>query len=143
MSNVRIVGVGQRLSGDDGVGRRVAELLAAEGIAVEEVSDGAGLLNLLLEENHRFVIVDALRAIDEPGRIHVLERQSLAASSRSVSSHRLSVPEAIALANAMGTTNEFTIVGVEIDPLHTASEGLSPAVEAGARQAAKLIQNMI
>jgi Ni,Fe-hydrogenase maturation factor len=54
-----IVGIGQVVAGDDGVGLAVARALAGRGLAVRESAD-ASIVLPLLEAGHRVVLVDAV-----------------------------------------------------------------------------------
>ena len=146
MTRCRIVGVGQRLAGDDGVGPAVIEHLRRSAlppeITIGEVREPSALIPLLGETQGRLVIVDAVLA-DPPGQVldlddHALEARSLV----SVSSHGLSVGQALALARAT-MPEAASAVDVRVVAITTArpirgTQGLSPAVAASVPRAALL-----
>ncbi len=140
-----IVGIGQPAAGDDGVGREVARRLRAEGVPAREVADGAGLLGVLDGLEGRLVVVDAAVGVGPPGTVVVARPDELAAA-RPVSSHGLSVAEALALAAALrGAPLDVRLVAVAIDPPEAGapvgaglSEPVAKAVPVAARLARKL-----
>jgi hydrogenase maturation protease len=124
-----VVGVGQPLAGDDGVGRAVARRLRALGIDAEEADGGAALLALLAGEP-RAILVDAAVGLAPPGTVVTLAPGELPPARRSASSHGFSVPEAVALARALGPL-EVQVVAVAIAPPgRLPAEELSPEVAA-------------
>jgi hydrogenase maturation protease len=139
----RVVGVGQRLAGDDGVGREVVERLRAEGIPATGVDDGAGLLNILMAGASRVLVIDAVVGGGVPGTVRVLDRVDLEKGPRPVSSHGLGVPEAIELGERFKPALEVILIGISIDPPSSLREGLSPAVAASVGEAAKRVRNLI
>ncbi len=139
----RIVGVGQRYAGDDGVGRAVAEKLMASGISARGVDDGAALLNILMGDTSPVVVIDAVVGGGPPGTIHVVRRFAFGAAFRPVSSHGIGVLEAIDLAARFNPALDVTVIGVSIDPPTSLGEGLSPAVEASVSEAAERVRAML
>lgn len=102
-----IVGVGNPLQGDDGVGIRVIEELEKrEWPAHVEVMDGGmpgvGLVNLL-QGRARVIIIDAAEMGRRPGEIvrFRADEVRLTGSSERFSVHRSGVADALALARAL------------------------------------------
>jgi hydrogenase maturation protease len=133
---VLVLGLGNPLRGDDGVGSRVVEKLIRRGVppGVEILNGGAvglGLLNLM-EERERVIIVDAARMGRRPGEFirFVPDDGFLASRFDSFSLHNTGLSEVLALANALDRTlPQVVIFGVQ--PAEVGwIEGLSPAVEA-------------
>ncbi len=138
--NCLVLGLGNPLRGDDGVGPRVvAELLRRripEG--VEAVDGGIGGLDLLhlLEGRKRAIIVDAAELGRRPGEFvrFTPEEAHLVQSLASLSSHTAGLADALALARALGQTlPEIIIYGVQPERMDW-GEGLSPAMEAALPQ---------
>jgi hydrogenase maturation protease len=138
----RIVGLGQRAAGDDGVGIAVLDWLRERGVApaveLAEAWEASGL-GALLESPGPVVLVDAVLA-PAPGRILELTPAQLDDSRRTpVSSHGIGVAEAIALARLLAPDRlspALRIVGVTIArPRHHTSR-LSPAVAGAVPRAA-------
>jgi hydrogenase maturation protease len=139
-----VVGIGQTLAGDDGVGLAVARALAAEGMDARESTDASVLL-AVLAEGRRVVIVDAVVGGGRPGAVLHLAGGALAAGVRPVSSHGLGVAEALEVARALhgdGAVREVEIVGVVIERPRALGSGLSPAVAAAVAPAAALVRRL-
>jgi hydrogenase maturation protease len=136
-----VVGVGQPLAGDDGVGWEVVQRLASEGLATAWAPDGAALVTLLCGVT-RAVVIDAAVGVGPPGTVLVLGAGDLPAGRHPTSSHGLSVPEAIALARALSSVT-VQIVAVAIDPPAAAGVGLSPAVAAALPEAVARVRGLL
>jgi hydrogenase maturation protease len=138
-----IVGVGQRFAGDDGVGHAVVQRLLADGIPATGVDDGVGLLNILVDAAAPVLVVDAVVGGGAPGTIHVLERADLKAGPRPVSSHGITVLEAIELAARFNPASEVILIGISIDRPDSLGAGLSPKVAASVAKAAKRVTALV
>jgi hydrogenase maturation protease len=141
-----IAGVGQRLAGDDGVGPAVIDCLRAQrlppDVVLAEVCEPSALVPLLDGPGGTLVIVDAVLA-DPPGAVHALDGAALErVAPRSVSSHGISVAQALALAAATrppgSAAPELRIVAVHIGRPIRGTPGLSAPVAASLPEAARL-----
>ncbi len=130
-----VLGLGNPLRGDDGVGcRLVEELMRRELPPGVQVLDGGtaglGLLDLL-KGWERVVVIDAADIGREPGRFvrFTPDRARLVEAMDPFSLHHAGLGEVLALADALGRTlPEMVIFGVQ--PAEVGwGEGLSPAVE--------------
>lgn len=135
-SPILILGLGNPLRGDDGIGPRVVEELNRRGLpeGVTALDGGTGGLDLLnvLEGRERVVIVDAAEIGREPGQFvrFTPDEMRLTRSTETFSSHHAGLAEALALAEALGRPlPEIVILGVQPAAMEW-REGLSPAVEA-------------
>lgn len=131
-----LLGLGNPLRGDDGVGPRLVEELAQRGLpeGVTILDGGTGGLDLLqvLEGWRRVVVVDAADVGREPGQFvrFIADQVRLAESADSFSLHDAGLAEALALADALGQAlPEMVIFGVQPADVGW-GEGLSPALEA-------------
>lgn len=113
-----VVGVGNDLRGDDGVGlavaRRVREARGDVRVAVL-LGDAADLVELMRGEE-QVVIVDAVAGAGEIGRIHRVDASRGWEGPRQPegSTHALGVAEALELARALGCLPpRVTVFGVE------------------------------
>ena len=121
----RVIGIGQPFAGDDDVGREVARRLRAHGVPADEAADGAGLLALLAGAR-RVIVVDAAVGAGPAGTVRVLAPGELPPPERSMSSHGLSVAEALALAQVLHRGLEVRVVAIAIAPPSGLGAGLSP-----------------
>jgi hydrogenase maturation protease len=129
-----VIGVGNPLRHDDGVGHAVARAIRAaspatsviemegEGAALIEAWTGAGLV----------IVIDAVRSGSAPGTVHRFEppEDPLPATLSSTSTHAFGLPAAVELGRTLGQLpRRLVVYGIEgVD--FTAGEGLSPEVEA-------------
>jgi hydrogenase maturation protease len=131
-----IVGVGNPLRGDDGVGVRVVESLAALALpAGVEVVDGGtmglGLVNLM-KGRRRVVLVDAASLGRTPGEFVclLLAQARLMGADDHLSVHDAGVRDALLLAQALDCLpDEVLIVGVQPASMQW-NAGLTPDVQA-------------
>ncbi|MGD2145919.1 MAG: hydrogenase maturation protease [Anaerolineae bacterium] len=130
-----VLGLGNPLRGDDGVGPRVVEELNHRGLpqGVTALDGGTGGLDLLivLEQWERVVIVDAAELGREPGQFvrFTPDQVRLAAASSTFTLHNAGLSEVLALAAALERDlPEIVVFGVQPAQIGW-GEGLSPAVE--------------
>ena len=134
--SVLVLGLGNPLRGDDGVGPRLVEELTCRGLqngkAALDVATGGLELIQVLEGWKRVVVIDAACVGQEPGQFvrFTPDEACLAQTADSFSFHHAGLSEVLALAQAMGRDlPEMVIFGVQ--PAEVGwREGLSPAVEA-------------
>jgi hydrogenase maturation protease len=130
-----LVGVGNVLKCDDGVGVRAAERMANLGLSPEiEVCD-AGTVGLeaaqLLEGRKRVVVVDAIDVGAPPGTVFRLAPEQLRPYVNSaVSLHDLHLLDALNETRLVGTAPEEVVVLAVQGGDWSTGIGLSPAVEA-------------
>ena len=131
-----MLGLGNLLRGDDGVGPRVVEELIHRGLpeGVTALDGGTGGLDLLqiLEGWKQVVVVDAAGVGREPGQFvrFTPDEVRLAQATDGLSLHNAGLSETLALANALGQDlPEMVIFGIQPAKVGW-REGLSPAVEA-------------
>ena len=157
--SIIVVGLGNPILGDDGVGWKVAEEVKSR---LEEKSTGdpqsplvvveccsLGGLSLMeqLVGYDRAIIVDAF-AVDQPaGTIIALGLEELPnhSSLHAASAHDTSLQNALAMGRTMGAhlPKEVTLVGVASEQKYEFSEELTPNVAAAVPQAVQIVLNLI
>ena len=130
-----VLGLGNPLRGDDGIGPLVVEELLRRELpeGVTALDGGSGGINFLqmLEGWDRVVAVDAANVGLEPGQFvrFTPDEAHLAQRSSDFSLHYASLSEVLTLANALGRTlPEMVIFGVQPAKIGW-GEGLSPNVK--------------
>lgn len=133
-ARVLLLGVGNWLMGDEGVGVHVADALAAQPplSGVRVLDGGTGGIALLLEFDGvtDIVMVDATRDGQPAGAVTLLRPERVADLPRGLGAHDFGVKDlfaASALLGAMPAIHLFTISVEEVRPMCTE---LSPAVAA-------------
>ena len=147
MKRVLILGLGNPLMGDEGIGVRVVEELKGleppDGVTVVEGSTaGLGLIGLM-EGYQRVIIVDAADMGHPPGR--VVRFTPLEASFKTaeapLSLHQIGLGEVLALADALEVAPaELVIIGIQPSQIEGGA-GLSPEVERAIPQIIKIIRD--
>ena len=141
-----VLGIGNEIRGDDGVGihvaRRVAGLLSAELAAtvdVDEASTGGFDLVDYLRGYERAVVADAIKTEGgEPGTVYKFAADALKPTAHLGHSHGVNLASALAVLSALelGAPREVTVVAVEAEWLYEFKEELSPRVAAAVEEAA-------
>jgi hydrogenase maturation protease len=134
--SVLILGVGNLLAGDDGVGVHAIKGLAGagglpEGIRLLDV--GVAGLDILawIAPDEPVVILDAVHGPGEPGTLYRLGLDEIEAPARPpLSVHGLGVADALHAARLMDRPLRGTLIGVEPARIEAFTAGLSPPVAA-------------
>ena len=115
-----VLGVGNPLMGDDGIGLEALRRLQARWVlpdSVQCVDGGTWGMNLLhlLEEADAVLILDAIRARQPPGTLIILERDELPRLfAHKISPHQIDLQEILALAELRGgLPDRIAALGVE------------------------------
>jgi hydrogenase maturation protease len=145
VSEVVIIGVGNRVMGDDAVGPVVIDRLAGRVPSfvtlVESVGDATHLLETWRDADLA-VLVDAVVSGGVAGSIQRINGMAgLPAAWRSASTHLVGLAESIALGEAVGVLPEAMVIfGIEIDRAE-AGVVLSSAVDQAVDEvAARIVQ---
>ena len=132
--NILILGLGNILLGDEGVGVRVIEQLFSHPFPDEiEVIDGgtAGyeLINFF-EGKEKVIIVDAVKTDDTPGSVYKMDL-SIVQEDETVqlSLHQIGLKNVFKMASLMDLNPEVTLVGIVPKDYQDYNIGLSEEVE--------------
>ena len=137
-SDTLIIGLGNSLRGDDGVGTQIATLLASLALpeGVEVVQGGTPGLELVnwMEGWQRVIIIDAADVARQPGEFvrFTPDQGHLLGDDQHLSIHAAGLRDALLLAEILGTLpKEVIVYGVQPANLDWV-DALSPEVEAAA-----------
>jgi hydrogenase maturation protease len=154
-----VLGLGNPIRGDDGVGWRVVEVLQAnlakafgkpsQGFEYDTVAGGG--LNLMerLAGYDRAILVDAMQSGKEPGRVQVFPLEALdnPSAGHLGSTHETNLLTALEIGRRLGAhlppVGEVMIVAVEAQPVFEFSEELSPPVAQAVAEAAQQVMNLL
>jgi hydrogenase maturation protease len=131
---ILILGLGNILLGDEGVGVRVVEQLANYPLpeSVEVIDGGTAGYELInvLEGREKVIIVDAVKAEDTPGSVYKLDTSFLEDdSSVQLSLHQIGLKSVLKMASLMDINPEVTLVGIIPKDYQNYNMGLSEEVE--------------
>jgi hydrogenase maturation protease len=130
-----ILGVGNILLRDEGVGVHAVEALQEERLPADVEALDGGTLGMdlvdMMAGRQRLIVIDAVRAGSPPGTVHRLSVEDLLRPDvPNLSLHQTGVLEALQVARHMGCAPpEVLIIGVEPHAIHYGLE-LSDAVSA-------------
>lgn len=135
MSKVLIVGFGNLLLRDEGLGVRAAQMLMERGLpeGVEAIDGGTSAIDILpfLDGVDLLIILDAVAGDQPPGTLYRMGLEDIKyESSPHMSLHDINVPVVIKLCEAMGRKPPDTLI-IGLQPA-VIEEGLdlSPEIEA-------------
>ena len=132
-----ILGLGNPILTDDGVGIHVVRAVQEVGVQAEvtcvEASVGGLRLLDVLAGSDRVILVDAIQTREgEPGQIHRLGLDQVGISLHSGSTHDLSLTGALALGRQLGmklpADDDVVILAIEVADVLTFGEVCTPAV---------------
>jgi len=132
MIRTLILGLGNTLLGDDGIGVRVAEQLQGSVSGAEVINGATAGLSLLdkINDYEKVVVVDAVEMGKIPGSIARFSAEELLRlpESQSFSLHEIGLVEVLKIGKSLSEDfNNVIIVGVQ--PKELNQQELSPEVE--------------
>ncbi len=140
-----VLGMGNPILSDDGVGLLVAERLMQQplpdGVEVAQ-SEVAGLRLLELVRGFtRVIIIDALRSGREPGDVLRMEAADFSGGQRYGSAHSIGLQTVLDLGRTLQypMPEEVIVYAIEAADVETFGEELSPAVAAAADRVVRLV----
>jgi len=156
-----VVGLGNPILGDDGVGWKVAEkieqqltspptpLVKGEGSQVDVNCLSLGGISLMehLIGYDRAILIDAFASDEDLGSIHVMTLKDLPNYSafHTSSAHDTSLQNAIEMGMSLGAhlPEDIMVVGIATQRIYDFSEALSPPVAAAMPQAMKIVLDLL
>ncbi|OUJ18944.1 NiFe-hydrogenase maturation factor [Methanonatronarchaeum thermophilum] len=149
MVDIAILGLGNLILGDDGVGIRVVQRLDNKVPENVDVIDGGtagfGLLNIL-DRYERLIVIDALNFGGEKGEVSKLNVDEVKDIGKiNISAHDLDFIDALKVADELGSVPEITIFGIEVGYVDRTevTMDLSPEVEKSIDKVIDLIHQEI
>ena len=144
---VLVLGIGNLLMGDEGVGVHAAWQLQAQPLppGVTVVDGGTGGFHLLsfLQDYETVVLVDATMDGELPGTVSLLEPRYASDFPRSLSAHDIGLRDLIESAALLGPLPRMFLVTVSIDTLQATGTHLSRPVAAALPRATGLVASIL
>ncbi len=142
-----VIGVGNEVMRDDGVGTDVVRRLQEENLGpdVELIEGAVGGLDLVfdLEGRERAIIIDAARMGLEPGAVRLVRREEIEQRLLPLASlHHIGLHDVLELAEMSGIRPEIIVVAVEPAEV-VPGLGLSATVEAAVPEMIGLVQELL
>lgn len=149
MAKILILGIGSPFA-DDQFGWLVTDQLEQElehcdNLVIESVDrPGLNLLNYLNKDYEKIILVDAVYAKTEPGKIYHFKAEQILSFDGFLSSHSIGVAPSLALAQALSMNiNNIEFLGVEIERVHQKDEAISEIVKEAVLPMATLIKEKL
>ena len=141
-----VLGVGNPIGTDDGVGIHVArelKKLDLAGIEVEELpASGLELLDMVVGYD-KVIIVDAIRTKGgEPGEFYTLSEDDFVRSVHGASPHGINIPTALAMGRKIvpeQMPKDLIFIAVEVEDIENVSDKMTPKVAAAVPEVVKLV----
>ena len=145
-----IVGVGNRLMGDEGIGPHIVDNLSQSPMPpyVRVLDCGCDLLNLVsyIDKPRKIVVVDAVRTGAKPGRIHRFDFSDFEfIKTKTHSAHQLQIVDALRLLKQVCpclADCEITVIGIEPKTIELGTD-LSKEVAASIADLTRLVLDEI
>ncbi len=133
MEKILIMGVGNYLMGDEGVGVQAVWELQKEDLPenVEIIDGGTGGFHLLeyLSDFKKIIMIDATLDGMPPGSVKVIKPKFSSDFPRALSAHDIGLRDLIETAELLGELPEIHLITVSIDSIQNMQVELSPNVK--------------
>ncbi|MFB3893415.1 MAG: hydrogenase maturation protease [Phycisphaerae bacterium] len=136
MKPVLIVGIGNILLRDEGVGvhvvRKLMDMELPEGVeAIDGGTSGADLIDSIADRA-KLIVVDAMKADEKPGTVYrFTDKDLMEQAERSISLHEFGLAETLSMAKHLGCSpKEVIIYGVQPAVIRPPGLELSPEIAA-------------
>ena len=145
MRRVLILGIGNTLRGDDGLGVFIVKQMEESGIrlpkGVSLLDGGTAGFDLLglIDGYDKIVIVDALKTNDKPGSIYRFTPEHAVESRARISMHEVGIMEVIKTLRIMDINPEIEFVGVVPENISDMNTTISQAVMESIPRAVEVI----
>jgi len=144
-----VLGVGNELLSDEGIGVHVVKELQKENILPQEVevmeggTDGFGLINIITETD-RLIVIDSIKGGSEPGTLYKFDIEDAPGTPDlfKTSVHQIGILEVINLSSLIGKTPKTTVIGVEPKSISRGME-LSEEVRAKIPRVIELVKEEV
>ncbi len=148
-----VVGLGNPILGDDGIGWQIAQQLqqlneVPSDVMIECLAIGGISLMEALIDFDRAILIDAIVTRQVPiGRVSCYKLADLPnmTSGHMSSAHDTSLVDALQLGRSLGAhlPEDISVVTIEAQKVYDFSEDMTPAVAAAVPRALKFIQNLL
>ncbi|MGE0101756.1 MAG: hydrogenase maturation protease [Blastocatellales bacterium] len=141
--DVLILGIGNLLMGDEGVGVHIIEKLSSielpEGVGCLDGGTGSFLLLEPMQRARRVVLIDATIDGQPPGTVTRLTPKYAKDYPRTLTAHDIGLKDLLDAFYLLGDPPEVTLYAVSIAPLQEMRIGVSPEVERSVGRIVELV----
>lgn len=144
---ILVLGIGNTLMGDEGVGVRVTEELSQlplpENVICLDGGTGSFLLLEPMQKAAHVILIDATEDGAPAGTVRYLRPRFARDYPRTLTAHDIGLKDLLDTFYLLGDTVDVRLFAISIPPLQDLTIGLSPEVKAALPQIIKLVQTEI
>ncbi|HXG00429.1 MAG TPA: HyaD/HybD family hydrogenase maturation endopeptidase [Bacteroidota bacterium] len=142
-----ILGVGNLLLGDEGVGVHAARRLAAvplpSGVEVLDGGTGGFQLLSLFQEYDPIILIDATMDGEPPGTVKLLRPKFAGEFPRTLSAHDIGLRDLLETAQLLGSLPTLYLITVSIAEIQQMTMELSPPVAASLKAVERIVMEIV
>jgi len=145
-NNILVLGIGNILLNDEGVGIHVVSRLEKEGFAGADLMDGGtGGFHLLgfIQSYSTVIIIDASLDQFPAGHVRVLHPKYAKDFPRQLSAHEIGLKDLLDAAFLLGNMPKIHLVAISIKDFQDMGMELTPEVEAAIPEAIKQVKVLV
>jgi hydrogenase maturation protease len=144
---ILILGIGNLLMGDEGVGVHAIQALQAEPLpkGVEILDGGTGGFHLLsyLRDYPTVILIDAVMDGRDPGTVAITQPQFLSDYPRSLGAHDIGLRDLIESAALLGPLPAMHLITISIAEIQSGTMELTPAVQGALIEVVAAVQHVL
>ena len=133
-NKILILGIGNYLMGDEGIGVQVANKMIQEQLpaGVDVLDGGTGGFHLLeyFEQYPNVILIDATLDVNPPGTIRLIKPKFAKDFPQAMSTHDIGLKDMVCALQLLGTMPEIHLFVVSIESIQQQGIELTPEIEA-------------
>jgi hydrogenase maturation protease len=145
-NNILVLGIGNLLMNDEGVGIHIVSRLEKEGIPGADLMDGGtGGFHLLgiIQSYKTVIIIDASLDHYMPGHIRVLHPRFATDFPKQLSAHEIGLKDLIDAACLLGNMPQLHLIAISVKEFQDMGMELSPEVKNAIPHAIKCVRELV
>jgi len=145
-NSILVLGIGNILMNDEGVGIHVVSQLGKEGFAGADLMDGGtGGFHLLgfIQSYEKVILIDASLDDFPPGHIRVLTPKFAKDFPKQLSAHEVGLKDLLDAAFLLGNMPEIQLVAITVKDFQDMGMELTPEVGKAIPEAVRLVKELV
>ena len=147
LNDILVLGIGNLLMNDEGVGIHVVARLEKEGglRGADLMDGGTGGFHLLgfIQSYKTIIIVDASLDDHPPGHVRVLQPRYARDFPKQLSAHEIGLKDLIDSAILLGNMPQLHLIAISVNDFQDMGMELSPEVEQAIPEAIRCVRNLV
>ncbi len=146
LNNILVLGIGNILMNDEGVGIQVIERLEIEGFKDADLMDGGtGGFHLLgfIQSYAKVIVIDAALDSFPAGHVRVLHPKYAKDFPKQLSAHEIGLKDLLDAAFLLGNMPEIHLVAISVKDYQEMGMELTPEIEKAIPEAIKCVKDLV